>query len=909
MNRLQRLIARTGIAALLVLAACGGGDSTGSVAPPTTTPPTPPPAPVATTLILQSGDGQQADIGTPVAIRPTVLVRDASGSAMSGVAVTFAVDSGGGSLASTAAVTGADGTASSGVWTLGTNLGANVVSATVTGIQPVRFRAVAMLPSTRTLIDTQTVSPNGGTLRYTKPGDPLNGLSIKIPARSFPTSTRWTVRADSTIAVPLPPDFSQIGPVLVIANGQNYADSTMIVTTPLRVASTLAIAPFYFDQVTGALEPIPLVDRTDSSAAFGARHFSNDMLALPRNAPAGGALRTSHSMSFGTVNIVWVGIPRARLIGSFSSSFRPGADDWEFINYGDYINANGNCEGMSITAMYYHYFVREGGGAPLYHRFDQSLPNQVDNVQGIRYVGSVQGDYAQRWYAGINQVQTLIDEGIARGATVENFASTFILLTLKLTQHPVLLALRNATKGHAVIAYAATSTGPHTEISFADPNFPGTVRRMSFESGILTPVSMQTNATVAAESYDRPYALGVSAEVPVDQISRRWAEFTQKKAGADRYPANYRHEVYNALTDRWSTLGDTVRTTSDRLEMRFICNDCPLKTVGGVPDEQVNEIWTERGDEILTNKSLDLSLGTTRYLAVAKGYNDFNPSARSKPGFIDAKPFTVIARIFKIAAEQTTAPADVDLDFTALPAGIGGANPKFRWDFGDGSAALLKTGDSTATHRWSRNGKFTVAVELSDASGTLVARAQVIVEINDKASFVWEFAAITQQNATLPAAGIGSLRADTMIFMRATQWMAGLRSSPVDYGLLIFGRPNGGAKCNAVAILQRFAGGAENHDAPSTIENFGGIVGSCGDPDYSGNLNLGSLTNGPLTGLAAAVPSPTVLVPPGGSINATNSAVPGQTPVLFGTFVLNVRYSTGIGTYTVAFSALRDKPD
>ncbi|MCC6244543.1 MAG: PKD domain-containing protein [Gemmatimonadaceae bacterium] len=905
MTTLARSLRCLGSAVLLLAAACGGG---ADPKPSVTSPPTPPPTPVATTLVMQSGDGQQGDIGTALAARPTVQVRDASGTVMAGVAVAFTVDSGGGSLAATSAVTGADGNASSGVWTLGTSVGTNVVSASVTGLPSVRFRAAALLPITRTLVDTQTIASSGGVIRYAKAGDPLSGLTITIPARSFPTATQWTVRADSSIAVTLPTDFVQVGPVLSISNGQDYADSVMTVTTPMRVASTLAIAPFYFDPQTGTLEAIPLAARTDSSATFATRHFSNDMMALPRNAPSAGSLRVTRSMSFGTVNVVWVGIPRARLVGSFSSTFRPGADDWEFVNYGDYVNADGICEGMSITAMYYHYFVRAGSGAPLFRRYDQSLANQWDNVQGIRFAGSVQGDYVQRFYAGIDQVQSLIDEGLARGAAVEDLTSMWILLTLKLNQRPVLLGLQSSSDGHAVVAYAATHAGTRTEVSFADPNFPGQVRKMVFEAGVLTPVTLQVNAAAAAASYNRAYPLGVSGEIPIDQISRRWTEFRQQRAGADRYPATYRHEVYNALTDRWTELGDTVRTTSARVEMRFICPGCPLKTPSPIADEQVNEVWNEAGSAWVTDKSLDVSAGTTKFLAVAKGYANFDPQAAGTPGFIDAKPFTVIARVFSVVAEQQTAPVGVDLDFTARPNGIGGANPRFRWDFGDGTAPLLLTNDSTATHRWNRNGTFIITVEMRDATGTLVARLRFSVVISDKASFVWGFIEAAVQRSTLPTDGIGTLRSDTLIFMRMSQWMARLTATPEDHGLLIFGRPNGGAKCKAVAILDHW-GAARDADTIRSIESIGGIVGSCGDEDYTGSLDLPSRTNGPLTGLASPVVSPETLLLPGGSINAMNSVDGANTAFLRGTFVLNVRYSTGIGTYTVVFEAIRSKPD
>jgi len=422
-------------------------------------------------------------------------------------------------------------------------------------------------------------------------------------------------------------------------------------------------------------------------------------------------------------------------------------------------------------------------------------------------------------------------------------------------------------------------------------------------------VSLQKNASAGAEAFNNAYPLGVSSEVPMDKLSTRWTQFAQKKAGVDRYPGTYRHEVYNALTHRWTTLGDTVRTTSARLEMRFICPGCPLKTLSPVTDEQVNRIWSAKGDEYLADNSLDLVAGTTKYLALGMAYAEFDPASRSTPGFVDAKPFTVIASVFKVDAAQTTAPPGVDLDFIARPAGIGGSNPKFRWNFGDGTAALLKTGDSTATYRWTKFGKFNVTVEMSDASGTLVAKAQVVVEISNKASFVWAFETATVQSSTLPAGGIGSTRSDTLVFKKASDWMTALESFPDFHGILIFGRPSGGAKCNAVAFLDRFAAGGRFADTLQSASSLGGIVGSCGGAEYTGNLTLGSLENGALTGLAAAVPSPTFLVLPGGSINATHKKDSLGFTVLDGTFVLNFRYSTGIGTYTVAFRAVRFKPD
>ncbi len=97
----------------------------------------------ATTIALSSGDGQSATVGTAVVSSPTVLVTDQSGNPVSGVAVNFAVATGGGSIAGGAASTNAGGLAVAGAWTLGTTAGSNTVTATSIGLNgsPVTFTA------------------------------------------------------------------------------------------------------------------------------------------------------------------------------------------------------------------------------------------------------------------------------------------------------------------------------------------------------------------------------------------------------------------------------------------------------------------------------------------------------------------------------------------------------------------------------------------------------------------------------------------------------------------------------------------------------------------------------------------------------------------------------------------------
>jgi len=97
----------------------------------------------ASTIAANGGNAQTVTVGTGVATAPSVIVKDANGSPVSGTSVTFAVASGGGAITGASATTNAGGIATVGSWTLGTVAGANTLTATASGLagSPVSFSA------------------------------------------------------------------------------------------------------------------------------------------------------------------------------------------------------------------------------------------------------------------------------------------------------------------------------------------------------------------------------------------------------------------------------------------------------------------------------------------------------------------------------------------------------------------------------------------------------------------------------------------------------------------------------------------------------------------------------------------------------------------------------------------------
>jgi hypothetical protein len=117
--------------------------------------------PSATSIAVQSGNGQSGLPGTAAAAPLVVIARAADGSGIAGVNVTFAIQSGGGSLSATQRTTGSDGSASVN-FTFGPNPGPVVITASSAGLggSPLTFN-LAVLAGTPTQVSFTTQPTSG----------------------------------------------------------------------------------------------------------------------------------------------------------------------------------------------------------------------------------------------------------------------------------------------------------------------------------------------------------------------------------------------------------------------------------------------------------------------------------------------------------------------------------------------------------------------------------------------------------------------------------------------------------------------------------------------------------------------------------------------------------------------------
>jgi len=145
-----------------------------------------------------AGGGESAVVGTAVATPPGVLVRDADGNPLSGIPVSFKVTGGGGSATGRAPVTGSDGVATVGGWTLGQKAGANTLQATLSGLDvsgsPVVFTGTGTpgpVSAAKSLVvaDPAQISASTGTSASTITvtardafDNPIAGLAVTLSA-------------------------------------------------------------------------------------------------------------------------------------------------------------------------------------------------------------------------------------------------------------------------------------------------------------------------------------------------------------------------------------------------------------------------------------------------------------------------------------------------------------------------------------------------------------------------------------------------------------------------------------------------------------------------------------------------------------------------------------------------------
>lgn len=711
----------------LLLFACGGGDAPGVSNPPPPPPPPPPSPPTATTVAIETGDAQQQEPGRAVPVAPAVRVRDQNGAPMAGVSVTFSVDSGGGSVSGGVVTTGSDGIAAVGGWTLGAGAGRNVLGATVPSLPRIRFVATARFVDV-TVVADETVPAAGGTITFDRAGDPLRGLTLRIPPRAYKQDTKWSVSYTRTVKPPLPEGTFQVGPAIRIANGTGYADSVLSLRVPVTAGPDTLLGAFYYDSTSNWLEPLPIRERTASSVVIVTRHFNASALVRPGATGAARFVGTSRAVPFGSAVIVLAGIARPVAASKIRTSFRPGRDDWEYTNHGPWLAPRGICTGMSVTALYHHYSYASAAG-PLFRLLDQVGSFDEDNPRGIRFASVVQAKHV----ANLNTFNSWLD-AVDGGsppppdARANHYAS--MLVSMRVTGRPQYMSISGPSVAHSVVAYEVEHQGggaaPSGLVAFADPNFPGLPRLLEVNSGELVSFTFLPQPGAIIDLITEFHFLGVSAVINTSELDSLYGEALAGTVGNSEFPRSSL-EVFDGLSQSWRPFVDGTLIPSDTLLVRSTCPTCPHKRSTS-DSRQVTTIHSPVGVKVAEDIP-DADSGARAIVAPGPNRLGFTTRLAATP-----RPFVFRYSTFqrvsftsvltRIAPRAGIFKLDSLSQLSVTDAGTHPANARYRWTFANGGLTdvVNTTGSKGVSYIFRRNGNYDVTVEVRDAAGTLIGR-------------------------------------------------------------------------------------------------------------------------------------------------------------------------------------------
>ncbi len=379
-------------------------------------------------------------------------------------------------------------------------------------------------------VGSMAIGPGGGSFVISKPGTPIDGMRIDVPANAYSDMRTYQVSYAPIQGNQLGQYFNPASPLITISNGGDYSDSVMRVKIPVKIAPSEIAMAFSYDPVKGELEGLPMIGWDSTSLTIVTRHFASSALS-----GSTGLLRLTKQTDVGRVaEFVVSKILRSVLNYNSSSGFLPHVHDWQFINDGSIITPKGNCGGQSTTAIWYYLTKKSQGSPNLWGRFDNDgntppTPNVwEDDVLGYKFCSIVQADVVWASFPGF--VAWLFQGGIPTDV------STFDLFTYSLlvTHKPALVLLSGAgDEGHAIVCYATTTNS----LLVADPNFPGTMgRAIDFDGTYFKPYESAQKAGAVGEMYPTVRYGGNSSIINFDKIDQRWKEVASRTIGNDKFP-------------------------------------------------------------------------------------------------------------------------------------------------------------------------------------------------------------------------------------------------------------------------------------------------------------------------------------------------------------------------------------
>jgi hypothetical protein len=530
-----------------------------------------------------------------------------------------------------------------------------------------------------------TVGTAGGTIKVSKPGTPVDGLKIDIPANAYAANVPFKVSYQTVASHTFGKLINILSPLIVVENGSVYASDVMEVTIPVKVPSDYVVAGFYYDNVRGRLDFIAPLDVTPDAVILPVTHFS-------------------------TVGIT--GVTRATLPPAFDTGFRPGVDDWQFENPVTYLDPDGCCAGMSISAAWYYDIRPDGSGTHLNGLYDNNQRKPAtpqfwqDDSNAVRLTTMLQRVSDKLEKQNIlpfrKYYTNVLEHPTGRIWTWETFRYAMCC-----NGRPQLIGGWNGgTKlGHVMVAYRYSDN----DLYVADPNWPGntpggTDRKVVFNGKDFNAYQSASNA--AALKAGKGFTITTFAFEPITELisyqdlEKFWPEIKNGATGA-ALPADCRFPVYQL---EWSDakssplqVRDGMTTNQSVLKVKVDqASGCDLMRV------YLNGDSAGAGKDLYT---LNLKAGENEIGLQVEKWKD------SGSYYVDFRRFTIkYGNVsLQINPESLSGEPNREYSFTAVAVNAP-AKARYEWDFGDST----KASGITARHTFKAERAYTITLLMYD---------------------------------------------------------------------------------------------------------------------------------------------------------------------------------------------------
>lgn len=589
-------------------------------------------------------------------------------------------------------------------------------------------------PSRNLLIDdvievaSQTIPASGGTLEVNAPGSLIDGLRIEV--KSLPGDREFVVKEALIERHKFGNNFQPISPLIQIDNGGGYADEPVNITVPIQLPEGHFAMGFIYDEATGMLEGMPVIELTDQSITVQTRHFmSGSSLRNDWNLEKSAPVQNAAYLSMVVASVSESALKKKTII---SSNFRLGTDDWEFINWGSYIAPGGHCAGQSITAMWYYYEQKLNNQDPLFNRFNMLNKKKdpawmwMDNPLGFRFSSVIQKDF--NFDGWINQLQF---QSYLPSMVFKCFAASILV-----TGEPQFVLIRSSEGkgGHAMVV-----TGVNYDegiLYIADPNYPNnyshtgveSIRKIELVNDQFKAYETGLNAGAHSITMDQIGYFAKTAFIDWGQIGKRYYEVLNQNIGTiapNTFP-NYQikvsgsdgKQIYEGFTINKDTLDCYAVATAPEV-FYDIQNE---KRIGvKVFDDKGNLVSTEGQ---LVNAKVKLKKGSNLLGFYVYGWRaNFKDGDEYIDKFIDFQWMNIIYSPLEIDPDPMIGNINEEYTLACKSKGMVPRRYKMVWDFGDGTPEVSIENDSLVNHTYQTEGNFITRVKLYDRDDIFMAEA------------------------------------------------------------------------------------------------------------------------------------------------------------------------------------------